>query len=78
MSLLQKIFGNYSQKELKRVYPIQQKVLELEETYASMGEERLKDTTRRLKERLANGETTDEILPDALLPAARLPGACLA
>ena len=65
MSLLQKIFGNYSQKELKRVYPIQQKVLELEETYASMGEERLKDTTRRLKERLANDETTDEILPDA-------------
>lgn len=65
MGLIQKIFGNYSEKELKRLYPIQQRVLDLEETYAGMGEEKLKDTTRRLKKRLADGETLDDILPDA-------------
>ncbi len=65
MGLLEKIFGNYSQKELKRIDPIVQKVLSLEETYRAMSEEELKNQTAVLKDRLANGETLDDILPEA-------------
>ena len=65
MGFLEKIFGNYSQKELKRIDPIVQKVLSLEETYRVMSEEELKNQTVVLKERLANGETLDDILPEA-------------
>ena len=65
MGFLDKIFGNYSQKELKRIDPIVQKVLALEETYRAMSEEELKGQTALLKNRLANGETLDDILPEA-------------
>ncbi len=65
MSLLDKIFGNYSQKELKRIDPIVKKVLALEDTYRAMSEEELKGQTAILKARLASGETTDDILPEA-------------
>ena len=65
MSLLDKIFGNYSQKELKRIDPIVKKVLALEDTYRAMSEEELKGQTAVLKARLASGETTDDILPEA-------------
>ena len=65
MSFFKSLFGNYSKKELKRVKPIMNQVLELEDKYKAMTEEELKDQTNVLKERLANGETTDDILPDA-------------
>ncbi|MBE6899553.1 MAG: preprotein translocase subunit SecA [Ruminococcaceae bacterium] len=65
MGFLDKIFGNYSQKELKRIDPIVKKVLDLEETYRAMSEEELKSQTAILKGRLANGETLDDILPEA-------------
>ena len=65
MSLLKKLFGDYSQKELKKVRPIADRVLALEETYAAMDEATLKAQTAVLKERLAAGETLDDILPDA-------------
>ncbi|MBQ7875341.1 MAG: preprotein translocase subunit SecA [Oscillospiraceae bacterium] len=65
MGLLDKIFGNYSQKELKRIDPIVKKVLALEDTYRAMSEEELKGQTALFKERLANGETLDDILPEA-------------
>ena len=65
MGFLDKIFGNYSQRELKRIEPIVQKVLALEETYRAMSEEELKGQTAVFKERLANGETLDDILPEA-------------
>ena len=65
MGLIQKIFGTYSERELKRVYPIQKKVLELEEKYRAMTDKELKACTPALKERLAAGETLDDILPDA-------------
>ena len=65
MGFLDKIFGNYSQKELKRIDPIVKKVLDLEETYRAMSEEELKNQTAVLKERLSNGETLDDILPEA-------------
>ena len=65
MGLLDAIFGSYSQKELKRIEPIKNKVLELEGTYKEMTEAQLRAQTGILKERLANGETLDDILPEA-------------
>ena len=65
MGLLDAIFGSYSQKELKRIEPIKNKVLELEDTYKEMTEAQLRAQTRILKERLATGETLDDILPEA-------------
>lgn len=57
--------GNYSKREIKRLRPICNKVLDLEEEYKQMSDEDLKAQTPALKERLANGETVDDILPDA-------------
>ena len=65
MSLLKKLFGDYSQKELKKVRPIADRVLALEPTYAAMDEATLRGQTAVLKARLAAGETLDDILPDA-------------
>ena len=65
MSLIQKIFGSNSSRELKKIYPLQQKVLALEETYKAMSEEELRGNTERFRERLRNGETLDDLLPDA-------------
>ena len=65
MGLIEKIFGNYSQKELKRIDPLVKKVLALEDKYRKMSEEELRSQTAVLKERLANGETLDDILPEA-------------
>ena len=65
MSLIDKIFGSHSDRELKRIRPIADQVLALEKTYADMPEKELKKQTALLKERLAGGETPDDILPDA-------------
>ncbi len=65
MGLLKAIFGDYSTRELKRIRPICEKVLALEETYRAMSDAELKSQTDILKGRLRNGETTDDILPDA-------------
>ena len=65
MNPLKALFGNYSKREVKRVKPIADKVLELEGKYKAMSEAELKSQTAILKSRLANGETTDDILPDA-------------
>ncbi len=65
MGFLKSLFGDYSKRELKRIYPICDKVLELEDKYAKMSESELKAQTAILKERLNSGETTDDILPDA-------------
>ncbi|MEE1153956.1 MAG: preprotein translocase subunit SecA [Acutalibacteraceae bacterium] len=65
MGLIKALFGSYSKKELKRIKPIVNSVLELEDKYKAMTEAELKDQTNVLKDRLANGETTDDILPDA-------------
>ena len=65
MNFLKAMFGNYSKREVKRVQPICDKVLALEDKYAQMSESELKNQTTILKERLANGETTDDILPEA-------------
>ena len=65
MGFLKAIFGNYSKKELKRVKPIMNSVLALEDKYKAMTDAELKNQTNVLKERLAKGETTDDILSDA-------------
>ncbi len=65
MGLFKALFGDYSSRELKRIKPICDKVLALESKYAAMSESELKSQTAILKERLQNGETTDDILPDA-------------
>ncbi len=65
MSLIEKIFGTFSDKELKKIRPIADQVLALEEKYAALSDEELKAQTPLLKQRLAEGETLDDILPDA-------------
>ncbi|MCH5298569.1 MAG: preprotein translocase subunit SecA [Ruminococcus sp.] len=65
MNPLKLLFGNYSKREVKRIQPLVDKVLALDEKYAAMSESELKAQTAILKERLKNGETTDDILPDA-------------
>ncbi len=65
MGLLSALFGNYSKKEVKKIDPIVNKVLALGPTYKDMSDEELKKQTDVLKGRLAKGETTDQILPDA-------------
>ncbi|WP_283609532.1 preprotein translocase subunit SecA [Faecalispora anaeroviscerum] len=65
MNVLAKFFGNYSKRELKRIQPLCDAVLALEEKYKAMSDAELKAQTPALKERLENGETLDDILPDA-------------
>ncbi len=66
MSLFDKIFGSYSKKELARIEPIKNKVLELEEKYAPMSDADLRSQTQKLKDRLEGLETLDDVMPDAL------------
>jgi preprotein translocase subunit SecA len=65
MSLFTKIFGTSSQRELKSIYPIADKVDALEEEYKALTDAQLQAKTPELKARLANGETLDDILPEA-------------
>ena len=65
MGFLTKIFGDYSTKEVKRVRPLCDKVLALEESFAKLTDEELQAKTPEFKERLAKGETLDDILPEA-------------
>lgn len=65
MGLLKKLFGDYSEKEIKRIIPLQQKVLELEAKYAAFSDDELKGMTGKLKAELNEGKTLDDILPDA-------------
>ena len=65
MSLMDKIFGTFSDKELKRIKPISESVLVLEPKYQQMDNTELRSQTALLKKRLADGETLDNILPDA-------------
>ena len=65
MSILTKIFGDYSAREIKRILPIQQAVLDLEDQYKALSDEELRGKTGELKERLAGGAGLDDILPEA-------------
>ena len=65
MGLFTKLFGTRSDRELKKIYPIVEKILSMEEEYAALSEDALKAKTAELKGRLADGETLDDILPEA-------------
>ncbi|MDE7041182.1 MAG: preprotein translocase subunit SecA, partial [Oscillospiraceae bacterium] len=65
MSLITKIFGTYSERELKQIYPIADKIEALEPEYKAMTDAQLTAKTAEFKGRLANGETLDDILPEA-------------
>ena len=65
MGLIQKIFGTYSQRELKSIYPIADKIEALEEEYRGLTDEQLQAKTPEFKQRLRQGETLDDILPEA-------------
>ena len=65
MSFMKKIFGDYSSRELKQIYPIVDKIDALGDEYKALSDEELRGKTAQFKERLANGETLDAILPEA-------------
>ena len=65
MGLTDKIFGTHSQHELKRIYPIVDRIEALEPEMKALSDAELKDKTREFKERLKEGETLDDILPEA-------------
>ena len=67
MGLVEAIFGNYSKKELKRIEPIKQQVLDLEEKYSKMTDKELRQQTQLMKDKISDGlGTLDDVLPDAL------------
>ena len=65
MGLMQKLFGTHSEHELKRIYPIVDKVESYRDAMGALSDEQLKGKTKEFKERLAKGETLDDILPEA-------------
>ena len=65
MGLAQKLFGTHSEHELKRIYPIADKIESYRESYGRLSDEELKGKTKEFKDRLAKGETLDDILPEA-------------
>ena len=69
MGIMQKIFGTYSQRELKKIYPIVDKIEALEESYKQLSDAELQAKTPEFKQRLQNGETLDDILPEAFAAA---------
>ena len=65
MSLFEKMFGTHSEREIKRIMPLVDKIEALRPEMQAMTDEQLKARTAEFKERLANGETLDDILVDA-------------
>ena len=65
MGLFTKLFGTRSEREIKHIQPTINKILALEEEYKNLSEEALKGKTQAFKDRLAAGETLDDILPEA-------------
>ena len=65
MGLFDKLFGTRSQRELKKIQPTVDKILALEEPYKALSEEQLRGKTAEFKQRLAQGETLDDLLPEA-------------
>ena len=65
MGLFDKLFGTRSQREIKKIQPIVDKILSLEQEYKELSEDALKGKTQIFKDRLEAGETLDDILPEA-------------
>ena len=69
MGFLDKLFGSYSDRELKKIYPIADAIEKLDGTYAKLSDSELRAKTEEFKERLAGGATLDDILPEAFATA---------
>ncbi len=69
MGILNKLFGSYSDRELKKIYPIADKIEALDGEFSALSDEELRSKTEQFKERLAQGETLDDILPEAFAAA---------
>ena len=65
MGLFTKLFGTRSEREIKKIMPLVDKILSLEETYKALSQEALQAKTQEFKDRLAKGETLDDLLPEA-------------
>ncbi|MBO4277942.1 MAG: preprotein translocase subunit SecA, partial [Clostridia bacterium] len=65
MSLITKIFGTYSEKQIKKLNPVVDKIEALDAEYSKMSDDALRAKTGEFKQRLKNGETLDDILPEA-------------
>ena len=65
MSVIDKIFGTHSEREVKRIMPVVESVLALDSEMSKLSDDELKGKTLEFKERLANGETLDDILVEA-------------
>ena len=65
MNVVEKMFGTHSERELKRIYPIVDKIEALRDTMMALSDEELKNKTKEYKGRLAEGETLDDLLPEA-------------
>jgi preprotein translocase subunit SecA len=65
LKLIEKIIGTYSERELKRIYPIVEEIEEFESKIETLSDDELKNKTKEFKERLKEGETLDDILPEA-------------
>ncbi len=65
MSFINKIFGTHSEREIKKIMPVVERVMSYEQQYSAMSDEELKNNTNIFKKRLANGESLDDILPEA-------------
>ena len=65
MNIIEKIFGTHSENELKRIYPIVDRIEALEPEMEALSDEELRGKTKEFKERLKEGETLDDILPEA-------------
>ncbi len=76
MGLLKALFGNYSEKEIKRIKPMQEKVLVLDEEYQKLTDDELRHKTDEFKERLSAGERSTIFCPRLLLLAEKLQAAC--
>ncbi|MBR1444192.1 MAG: preprotein translocase subunit SecA, partial [Firmicutes bacterium] len=64
-AFLEKLFGNYSDKEIKRIMPLVAKINDLESTMQALSDDELKAKTQEYKERYQNGESLDDLLPEA-------------
>ncbi|MCI5996460.1 MAG: preprotein translocase subunit SecA, partial [Blautia sp.] len=65
MNLIQKVFGTHSEREVKLIMPLVKKIESLRPTMQALSDEELRDKTREYKKRLAEGETLDDLLPEA-------------
>ena len=77
MSAFTKLFGTHSERELKRIYPLVDKVESYRDAMGALSDEELRDKTKEYKERLEKGETLDDLLPEAYATVREAANMCL-